>query len=356
MLASKKYMSRIYDEFVGLIHEFESLPEDHKSESIFDIAGYPHYENVASNILSFYLNPNNEHGLGYLLLSSLLELAEKSDAHQEYVQVSREVSTNREGRLDIVIETNNKIIGVENKIFHSLDNDLEDYSDTIDGWANPNQLDVVKIILSIKNEGNQHDFVNITYKEYWAEIRKRMGSYVNTSSQKWILYLVDFMSTIEKLSGENMEIDENDKFFIENEERVSNLINARNKFVSKLQSKVRDLQSLIPKPNECKKQWIYAKSCLVHDYNLSGHSISFDLYLSPKGWVFQLFGRNTKSQSYLQNLFVTPPLSEQSFLLKDSRYVIGEYDLTTDLTYIKEKVFKWFDVLIQAEESINANE
>jgi len=63
-------MSNIYNDFLGLIQEFESLPHISKSENIFNITGYPHYENVCSNILSFYLNPNNEHGLGNLFFSS----------------------------------------------------------------------------------------------------------------------------------------------------------------------------------------------------------------------------------------------------------------------------------------------
>ncbi len=110
------------------------------------------------------------------------------------------------------------------------------------------------------------------------------------------------MSTIEKLNGKNMEIDKNDKFFIENKKRVNALLNARNKFISKLNSKVRELLDITPKPVECERQWIYAKSCLVHDFLLSGHSIAFDLYISPQGWELQLFGRNIKSQAYLTDI------------------------------------------------------
>ena len=103
-------MQSFYDKYLELLHDFESLPDSKNSESIFDIAGYPHYENVSSNILAFYLNPNNEHGLGDLLFSSLMNLAGGIEIQQGNVQVSREVSTNKGGRLDIVIETDNQII------------------------------------------------------------------------------------------------------------------------------------------------------------------------------------------------------------------------------------------------------
>lgn len=348
-------MQSVYDKYLELLHDFESLPDSIKSESIFDVAGYPHYENVSSNILAFYLNPNNEHGLGNLLFSSLMNLAGGSEIQQDNVQISREVSTNKGGRLDIVIETDNQIIGIENKIYHHLNNDLDDYSRSIDEWAKPNNLDTTKIILSIRNEGDSSGFINVTYENYWQKIKENLGSYVTTSSQKWVLYLIDFMSTIEKLNGSNMEIDDNDQFFIENEERVNSLINARNKFISKLNGKIRELSDLVQKPDDCDRQWIYAKSCLVHDYNLSGNSIAFDLYISPQGWELQLFGRNANSREYLKELFSMPALSEQTVPLKDSRHILKEYDLSTELTTIKEDLLEWFGLLIQAENEKIAN-
>lgn len=348
-------MKSIYDEFLELLHDFESLPDTKNSESIFDIAGYPHYENVCSNILAFYLNPNNEHSLGNLLFSSLMNLAGGNESHQDNIQINREVSTNKGGRLDIVIETDNQIIGIENKIFHYLKNDLSDYSDSINDWAKPNQLTSVKIILGIRKEEESFGFVSVTYEEFWAKIRERLGNCINTSSQKWVLYLVDFMSTIDRLNGKNMELDKSDQFFMENEDRVNVLLNARNKFISKLATKVRELSDIILKPAECEKQWIYAKSCLVHDFILSGHSIAFDLCISPQGWELQLFGRNAKSKEYLTELFSISPMSEYKARLKDSRYILQKYDLSTELELIKDELLKWFGFLIETENNKNAN-
>ena len=323
-------MQNTYKNFIQLIQNFESLPDIATSESIFNITGYPHYENVSSNILSFYLNPNNEHGLGNLLFSSLMKLASGNESHENNFQVSREVSTNKKGRIDLVIETDNQIIGIENKIFHHLNNDLADYSNTIESWAKDRQLEQIKIILSIKKEKESYGFVSVTYDEYWSEIKQRLGSYVSTSSQKWLLYLVDFMSSIEQLKGKNMELNQVDRFFAENENRVNALLNARNMYISKLNAKVKMLQEMIEKPNACERQWIYAKSCLVHDFKLSNNSIAFDLYMSGGGWELQLFGRNKSSEAYLSEL-MSIPLTGKKHETKDSRYIIEKFDLNTDL-------------------------
>jgi hypothetical protein len=343
-----------YEKYLELIREFESLPKIVRSESIFEIAGYPHYENVASNILAFFLNPNNEHGLGQLILSSLLNLAAADETNQRNVQVSREVYTINGGRLDILIETDNYLIGIENKIYHYLANDLEDYSNSLDEWAKRNQLSVVKIILGIRKEQGSFGFICITYEELFSKVKERLGSYATTSSQKWILYLIDFMSTIEKLKGDDMEFNENDKFFIENEDRINLLVNARSSFLSKLNSKVRKLQEEIEKPDACEKQWIYNKSCLVHDFNLSGNSIAFDLNLSPTGWELQLFGRNHPSNNYVTQLVSK---RRDQIATKKGRFVVAKWSLSTGLEEIKEKLCEWMAWIVQedANKSLNTD-
>ena len=51
-----------HSQFKELLTEFQLLPLAANSKSIFSVAGYPHYENVCSNVLAFFLDPANEHG------------------------------------------------------------------------------------------------------------------------------------------------------------------------------------------------------------------------------------------------------------------------------------------------------
>lgn len=343
------------EEFSDILHDFEAIPESKVNMTIFNVAGYTHYENVCSNILAFYLNPNNEHRLGNLVFASLMHLAGGDEILEQNVQVNRELSTINGGRLDIVVETDRQMIGIENKIFHHLNNDLADYSRSIDEWAKSNQLSAVKIILSIKAEPESYGFINVTYERLLSLIRRRLGNYASVASQKWLLYLIDFLTSIENLIGGKMEITEADQFFIKNESRVNALLDARNKFLSKLNKMVCELMAVIEKPPICERQWIYAKSCLVHDFLFHGNSIAFDLYLSPKGWELQVFGRNTASEKYLSELFELSPLRELNILFKDSRRVLMTYDLTTDQAVIKEDLLKHFKIISEVADKRNAN-
>jgi hypothetical protein len=51
----------------ALLDDFSKLPDRvERGPTLMEIAGYPHYEIVCSNILAFYLDPEEPHGLGTL--------------------------------------------------------------------------------------------------------------------------------------------------------------------------------------------------------------------------------------------------------------------------------------------------
>ena len=61
--------------FDKLLLEFQSIArnQDKSDETFFEICGFPHYENVISNVLTFFFDDQNPHNLNGLLIKSLLE-------------------------------------------------------------------------------------------------------------------------------------------------------------------------------------------------------------------------------------------------------------------------------------------
>ena len=119
-------IEQIADLFAGL----NNLPKAVNREPTFmEIAGYPHFENVCSNILAFYLQPSNNHGFGTLFLDVLATLVNaKIQIDGQAVDVRREELTNNQNRIDLVIESDNYIFGIENKIYADPYNPFCDYS------------------------------------------------------------------------------------------------------------------------------------------------------------------------------------------------------------------------------------
>ena len=359
-------MEDFYQKYSKLLQEFDSLPRLKISKSIFDVTGYSHYENIASNILAFYFDPDNEHGLDDLLLRSLISLANSEEVHINNVEVGREVSTRGGGRIDFRIITDDQIIGIENKIFSKLHNDLEDYSSSIDHWVKDSGKDgSIKIVLSIRELECGSGFINIIFSKCCAKIRENMGKYANTSSQKWSLYLIDFLTNLEKLGGKGMEINRNDRFFIDNHHKIESLIEARKIFTQKLHSKVDELEGLcseVKELNECYNQWKFQNICLVHEYNLSRKAaVKLDLFISSSGWELSILSVNHESTDHLVCLLETNPLFEKGIKDKgtyesygSARYLLVKYELTTALDAIAADLLNWSKLLIEADNNYDA--
>ena len=115
--------------------------KDRVPPTFLEISKYPNNENAISNILSFYLDPENEHRLGTIFLDALIdcfpELNEGADPllhSPSNIEVIREVSTNSKKRIELLINTDEITIGIENKIFHDLHHDLVDYKLFLDSF------------------------------------------------------------------------------------------------------------------------------------------------------------------------------------------------------------------------------
>ena len=58
--------------------------EPRRQKNYFEVAGFPHYENVASSILAFFFDTNEEHGLRDLWIRSLMECYQLKSNDDEY--------------------------------------------------------------------------------------------------------------------------------------------------------------------------------------------------------------------------------------------------------------------------------
>ncbi|MDJ1089404.1 PD-(D/E)XK nuclease family protein [Macrococcoides caseolyticum] len=104
------------------------------SESIAKIFEVESKENIISNWLSFLLEPNRFKDDAPLkaLLGLFLKANQFEETDADTVMVSREYTLLNRRRVDLLIETDDLIIGIENKIFSSIHNDqLNDYYDKL---------------------------------------------------------------------------------------------------------------------------------------------------------------------------------------------------------------------------------
>ena len=102
--------------------------------TFMEITGYPHYEDVCSNLLAFFFDPRKPHGLGTLCLDALAQVGgieDQAGTLGRNVQVGREDPTDA-GRIDILIQSDSHAVLIENKVFHGIFNPFDDYAKYLD--------------------------------------------------------------------------------------------------------------------------------------------------------------------------------------------------------------------------------
>lgn len=175
----------------------EQLPK-----TFLEIAKQPHYEVVLSNIYAFFFNINEEHGFGSLFIDSLITLigqkSNKAFNVKAEFSVETEKITLRGGRIDILLFNSEQAIIIENKVYHTLENDLFDY------WNSIKRNEKVGIVLSLK-PADQYDlkkagFINILHRELLDEVYKNNKVIDAAVSSKYQIFLEDLFHNTIKLS------------------------------------------------------------------------------------------------------------------------------------------------------------
>ena len=324
--------------FNNLLLSFASLPKAKSRATFLEIAGYSHYENVASNLLAFFLDSEAEHEMGDLVMSALLASVSITDAATKPDSITREYGTGN-GRIDLLIKTETHVIGIENKIFHHLANDLTDYARTVEALCSAKQ-EPLKLILSL-HPLNPHilteGFISLTYDQLWDQVRSQLGHRLSKANPKWVTLLNEFIQTTENLAGMNTELHENDQFFIDNHKIIETLVQERNAFWRRLGNRLDALrQSLTSDTNALnglrREPWIYQNCCLVLEFgSTSEDHIKLDLHINPDGWCLTLFGQTKPAQNaLLQHVGKTNILNSIERRAFDDRYVLEKWDLSTD--------------------------
>ncbi len=197
-----------------------------RPKTFLGIAKQPHYENVMSNIYAFYFKVEEVHGMQDLFINSLLEIINESKLGSlkkvnkiNDFGVETEVSTKNGGRIDLLLSSQDHAIIIENKVNHTLNNNLEDYWNSIKVTDNKKD-NKIGIVLSLNklNVTYKH-FINITHLELLKRVIQNLGSYLMNAKEKYVVFLKDFYQNSINLSKSEMDSKEL-KFYFDNQPKI----------------------------------------------------------------------------------------------------------------------------------------
>lgn len=218
------------------------IPE--KEMTIFDTALKNHHENPITELLAFFIDPNEKHDLdtGFYngFTASLNKIEEYADFDfGEFIALSTQQTTENGNRIDLWVETDTALIIIEVKVHHHQNNPFKDYA----AWGkkklkqlntlNKNEgqhvtKQLVTIVLCPTGESYTSDWHGVAYNNLTSEIEIALAHTIfKNPLNKWGIFARDFLLHLESfvdLLETNME---SLKFVVDNMQQIQALVELR---------------------------------------------------------------------------------------------------------------------------------
>lgn len=234
------------DEYREILKTY--TPKPPREKNIFSIGGRGHYENPISDVLAFFLDDTEDHKFGRLFIDSLIDcIPDLPDASVNPIintdfgfTVNREKYTGNNNRIDILIESHNRVVVIENKMYHWLANPLEDYV----AYVTENYTAIeepIFLVLSLCDEKVTGPWKAIKWDHFLDRIQYRMcRNFIQNTDIKWFVILREFMLNIrEHIAGGIMDAD-TVKFVNENYSKITELSKLKQDYIEYVLEKGKD--------------------------------------------------------------------------------------------------------------------
>lgn len=224
-----------------ILKESKSLAIPAVEKNIFSIGGRGHYENPISDLLAFFMDLHEIHGLGDLVLRSIYEAIGLPTNDTDLITPpQREVCTDDEKRIDILAEGESYVTVIENKIRHWAANPFDSYDDYLDKYYKTKSK--YKILLSIRNEVPPAGWYSLTYKDLLSRIKANLGECVVTVPySKWLILFREFLMNIEQEYETGIMNNDRFEFAKQNYQAIRDLQKIADDYINELQRKSLDV-------------------------------------------------------------------------------------------------------------------
>lgn len=232
-----------------ILEEFlkdKTIPESiHFQDTFFSATMMQRREDLWTNIYAFFLNKELQHGFEDLFIKSFIEVINSKKSNfdsinlKESYNIEKEIFTAKGNRIDLIIKDRDTAIIIENKVGHILNNDLQDYYDSVIAHKKSG------VVLSIQKysslELNNKHFINITHEELIQNIYKNYLR-LDKATDKYSVFFEEFYKNVINES-KTINMDQID-FYLRNTEEVNKIIEVKNQYELHVIKQINDLKSI----------------------------------------------------------------------------------------------------------------
>lgn len=269
-------------DYKELLRKFSTIPKYEYETTYLELCHYSgeRFEEICSRILEFYLNPRNKHGFGTLWFDALCKLLKIScdDPYEmsSWTEESTSTSWENNKRIDIVLSTPSTLIAIENKIGADLYNPLDVYKKHIENkFENIKQKKLLVLTGHLLRgeeikKAEESGFIVLLYHSLFAEVKQMLGNYISKCDQKYLVYMLDFIKTVENRINIMEQNQPMDSFISKNKCEIEELIKQYNEWKNRVKDNqkmsIAKLQNILN--NELNINWgCYEGWLLSIDFN-----------------------------------------------------------------------------------------
>ncbi|MBY7833183.1 PD-(D/E)XK nuclease family protein [Vibrio fluvialis] len=215
------------DSIESLAKILKHLPvQIERENTIFSIGVRGHFENPTTEVLAFFCDVAGEHNLGNLVLSSLFEAIDlRADRLESKVKPEREVRTRSNKRIDLLLEGDDWVLALENKIGHIPNNPFDDYEYyvLVEQSVRFKNKKAIFVLLSPDGESPEGyaKWVGVSYGQLLNALKPKLADYFMVNPfNKWAVMLREFVLHLEGMLVEPKLLQENMEFVFENYQAI----------------------------------------------------------------------------------------------------------------------------------------
>lgn len=226
-----------------LLTKAERFYQPEREPSIFAFGGRGYYENPTTDLLAFFLDPAQVHGLDDCFLCALLSCLPNARHLSPCLRAppKREVATHKNNRIDMVLAGDRWDLLVENKIFHGQVNPFADYEAYAQSELSDGERTLIYAVLSPSGTSVGPAWYGLSYAQLIQATRQQLAQrMLTTPIDKWQVFARDFLLHLENITVEKAMDANAINFVIEHLHQINKLTRLKDQVINALDGKVLD--------------------------------------------------------------------------------------------------------------------
>lgn len=224
---------QIIQKYENLLLKAQKYKIPEREATFFDFALRKYHENPTTELLSFFLDPNEVHGLDDTFYRGLVETIQaefRPHNFGNFQALAIEQVTNDNKRIDLWVETDTSLIIIEAKIDHQQINPVKSYQSWAKEKTKYTNKHIIKLVLNVDGHSNFKDWSAISFDMLAMHIRPFLAkqSLINPLN-KWFILAREFLLHLEnytEIVETNMDII---NFVMGNRNNIQKLFELREK-------------------------------------------------------------------------------------------------------------------------------